>query len=41
MIEWQKEQVKEMKKLPNFDDLSISKIYELSDDEIILVGKFE
>ena len=22
-----------MKKLPNFDDLSISKIYELSDDE--------
>ena len=33
MIEWQKEQVKEMKKLPNFDDLSISKIYELSDDE--------
>ena len=33
MIEWQKDQVKEMKKLPNFDDLSISKIYELSDDE--------
>ena len=33
MIEWQKKQIEQMKKLPNFDDLSMSKIYDLSDDE--------
>ena len=33
MIAWQKEQVEEMKKLPDFDELSISKVYDLGDDE--------
>ena len=33
MLDWQKEQVEEMKKLPEFDELSISKTYQLSDDD--------
>jgi len=31
MLEWQKKQVEQLKKLPNFDELSIVKSYELSD----------
>ena len=31
MLNWQKKQVDQMKKLPNFDELSIVKSYELSD----------
>ena len=33
MLEWQKDQVEQMKKLPDFDNHVISKTYELSDDE--------
>ena len=33
MLDWQKEQVEQMKKLPDFDNHIISKTYELSDDE--------
>src|SRR5210317_171263 len=31
MLNWQKKQVEQMKKLPNFDELSITKSYELTD----------
>ena len=33
MLEWQKDQVEQMKKLPDFDNHVISKTYELSDDD--------
>ena len=33
MLAWQKEQVEEMQKLPNFDELSIVKAYDLGNDE--------
>ena len=33
MLAWQKEQVEEMQKLPNFDELSIVKSYDLGNDE--------
>ena len=33
MLDWQKEQVEQMKKLPDFDNHVISKSYELSDDD--------
>jgi len=33
MLNWQKEQVEEMQKLPNFDELSIVKVYDLGNDE--------
>jgi len=33
MLNWQKEQVEEMQKLPNFDELSIVKTYDLGNDE--------
>ena len=33
LLNWQKKQVEEMKKLPDFDNHSISKIYKLVDDE--------
>ena len=33
MLDWQKEQVEEMSKLPNFDELSIVKSYDLGNDE--------
>ena len=33
MIDWQKKQVEEMSKLPNFDELSITKVYNLENDD--------
>ena len=33
MLDWQKEQIEQMAKLPNFDELTISKNYELSDED--------
>ena len=33
LLNWQKKQVEQMKKLPDFDKHSISKIYKLSDDD--------
>jgi len=33
MLDWQKEQVEEMAKLPNFDELSIVKNYDLGNDD--------
>ena len=33
MLDWQKDQVEQMKKLPDFDNHIISKTYELADDE--------
>jgi len=33
MLAWQKEQVEEMQKLPNFDELSIVKSYDLGNDD--------
>jgi len=33
MLEWQKEQVEQMKKLPDFDNHILAKSYELGDDE--------
>ena len=33
MLAWQKEQVEEMQKLPNFDELSIVKTYELGNED--------
>jgi hypothetical protein len=33
MLDWQKEQVEQMKKLPDFDNISVIKNYELNDDE--------
>ena len=33
MLDWQKEQVEEMKKLPDFDDMSIIQSYDLGNDE--------
>ena len=33
MLNWQKDQVEQMKKLPEFDELSIIKSYDLNDDE--------
>ena len=33
MIDWQKKQVEEMSKLPNFDELSIAKVYNLENDD--------
>ena len=33
MLDWQKAQVEELKKLPNFDDMPIAQNYELSDEE--------
>ena len=36
MIAWQWEQVEDLKKLPNFDDMPIAQNYELSDDELMM-----
>ena len=33
MLDWQKEQVEQMKKLPDFDNISVIKNYELNEDE--------
>tara|TARA_B100000575_G_scaffold199708_1_gene161664 strand:- start:166 stop:852 length:687 start_codon:yes stop_codon:yes gene_type:complete len=33
MLDWQKEQVEQMKKLPDFDSVSVVKNYDLGDDE--------
>ena len=33
MLDWQKEQVEQMKKLPDFDNISVVKNYDLGDDE--------
>ena len=33
MLDWQKAQVEELKKLPNFDDMPIAQNYELSDED--------
>ena len=33
MLAWQKEQIEQMAKLPNFDELTISKNYDLSDED--------
>ena len=33
MLDWQKEQVEQMTKLPDFDNISVIKNYELADDE--------
>ena len=33
MLEWQKEQVEQMTKLPDFHNMSVVKNYELADDE--------
>ena len=33
MLDWQKEQVEQMKKLPDFDNISVIKNYELNDDD--------
>ena len=33
MLAWQKEQVEQMKKLPNFDDLEIAQNYDLADED--------
>jgi len=33
LLNWQKKQVEQMKKLPDFDNHSISKIYKLNDDD--------
>ena len=33
LLDWQKKQIEQMKKLPDFDELSISKVYDLSDED--------
>ena len=33
MLDWQKEQVEQMQKLPDFDNMSVVKNYELDDDD--------
>ena len=33
MLDWQKEQVEQMTKLPDFDNISVVKNYELADDK--------
>jgi len=38
MLDWQKDQVEQMKKLPDFDNHIIAKTYELADDEAVCVA---